>query len=180
MGYPIRDANGVLLLKAGVELTERMVSLLFSRGIRLVLSVKLNVVDGGVEGTEIEILNETTTIGRSERCDICPNDPLVSSVHCLIERTTYAVYITDRNSTNGTFVNDSRIQGRLELNDEDTIGFGEFRLNVHLDAALESDDGEAKKVARQILANHYGSYDVPLDKATMGMSRHALLNSLND
>ena len=178
--FPIKDEKGVLLLNSGAVLTENVVTLLYRRGISLILSAKLEVVEGGLVGTELAIIDASTTVGRSDTCHICPNDQSVSSIHCAIEKLPLSLYVKDLNSTNGTRVNGETIEGAVELKDKDIIGFGDFAVRVHLYAALESTGPEAKEVAHQILANNYGSYEVPFGKATMEMSRQDLLDAANE
>ncbi|HEY9119944.1 MAG TPA: FHA domain-containing protein, partial [Marinobacter sp.] len=52
---------------------------------------------------------------------------------------TVDFYITDSNSTNGTFVNDIRLNGRQRLNSNDLvrIGWNEFRFVDEDENAME-------------------------------------------
>jgi pSer/pThr/pTyr-binding forkhead associated (FHA) protein len=69
-------------------------------------------------------------IGRSPKCDIFIDDAVVSSEHAVIEtienpdsKGDIEYYLEDRNSTNGTFLNDEKIT-RQKLNHEDIIRVG--------------------------------------------------------
>jgi pSer/pThr/pTyr-binding forkhead associated (FHA) protein len=63
------------------------------------------------------------TMGRAPRADFVVDAPLVSRVHCRVVATDEALDVEDLASTNGTFVNDSRIdKGKLASGDRLRIG----------------------------------------------------------
>jgi hypothetical protein len=67
------------------------------------------------------------TVGRDMATDVCVHwDPQVSSTHAELERIAddWAL-IDDGLSTNGTFVNGERVQGRRRLHDGDALRFGD-------------------------------------------------------
>lgn len=70
-----------------------------------------------------------TTIGRDPSNDIVLDDITVSRQHCDIESTEGDLVLTDRGSTNGTYVNDSRAD-RRELAPGDRLLVGKFHLVV--------------------------------------------------
>jgi pSer/pThr/pTyr-binding forkhead associated (FHA) protein len=55
-----------------------------------------------------------TTIGRAE-CEVELNDPDVSRRHALIRVVDGGLAVEDLGSTNGTFVNERRVTGIVEL-----------------------------------------------------------------
>lgn len=59
-------------------------------------------------------------IGRSEQNDVCYSNKVVSSKHAILSHRNGRWFINDTNSTNGTFVNEKRIQ-KAELKVGDTI-----------------------------------------------------------
>jgi len=67
--------------------------------------------------------HERQSIGRSIQCDIVINDQNVSRVHAWVEYHDHQWRIIDNNSTNGTYVNDERIQVCV-LQDGDIIRLG--------------------------------------------------------
>jgi pSer/pThr/pTyr-binding forkhead associated (FHA) protein len=64
-----------------------------------------------------------TTIGRADS-DVELNDPDVSRRHAVIRRVDAGVAVEDLGSTNGTFVNETRIAGIVELALGDRVRFG--------------------------------------------------------
>lgn len=65
------------------------------------------------------------TMGKSEGCNICVSDKFISSDHALFSRDGGKWIISDR-SSNGTYINGSKINGSLELKMYDviyTVGF---------------------------------------------------------
>jgi len=71
-----------------------------------------------------------TTIGRDADADIVLSDADVSREHAKIYLMENRVEIRDMNSSNGTYVNNQRIEGMLELGtgDEIIIGSNQFHL----------------------------------------------------
>ena len=69
-------------------------------------------------------LNEITSIGRKESNDIIIDEAFVSSEHAFIEKYKQDYWLTDLNSTNGTYVNDCRISQKVLLQNNDLIKIG--------------------------------------------------------
>lgn len=102
-------------------------------------------VDNVVVNT-FELEQPEVRIGRRADNDIRIDEISVSGQHALIEAVpnayldgTVDYYITDCGSTNGTLVNDIRIDGRQRLNSNDVvrIGWNEFRFIDEEENALE-------------------------------------------
>ena len=62
--------------------------------------------------------------GRGADCDFVYSPPKVSRVHCKIEYIDSHYYLTDLNSTNGTYLNGRRIERKERLFTGDIIGIG--------------------------------------------------------
>jgi hypothetical protein len=81
------------------------------------------------------------TIGRHSECDVSLAwDPEVSRLHALVERVgTEWTFVDDGLSSNGSFINGTRVVGRHRLNDGDRLCCGEtvliYRDPVARDAA---------------------------------------------
>jgi pSer/pThr/pTyr-binding forkhead associated (FHA) protein len=85
-----------------------------------------------------------TTIGRAE-CDVELNDPDVSRRHAVIRLVDAGLAVEDLGSTNGTFVNERRISGIVELAAGDRIRFGNtvWRLTPMTSSSAGGAAGEA-------------------------------------
>jgi pSer/pThr/pTyr-binding forkhead associated (FHA) protein len=73
------------------------------------------------------------TIGRSPGAEFQLERPLVSRLHCQLTAAEESVHVKDLDSTNGTFVNGTRIR-TAELKDGDTLRVG--RVELRLSRAL--------------------------------------------
>src|SRR3954466_11705170 len=80
--------------------------------------VERKPMDGREHTLEAEL-----TIGR-EGCDVVLPDPEVSRRHAALRVTGDGVAVEDFGSTNGTFVNEQRVQGVRALHDGDVVRFG--------------------------------------------------------
>ncbi len=96
--------------------------------------------------TTFELDEPEIRVGRGGDNDVRIDEISVSGHHAVIEAVpnaylddTVDYYITDSNSTNGTFVNDIRISGRQRLNSNDLVrvGWNEFRFVDEDENAME-------------------------------------------
>lgn len=71
----------------------------------------------------------TRTIGRIPGVDFVVDAPLVSRVHCRLEATDEIVAVTDLGSTNGTYINDARVE-RGEVRQGDSLRVGRVLFQV--------------------------------------------------
>lgn len=99
-------------------------------------SESLRVVSGPAAGNEIGLEADEFLIGRASEGDgTLGEDPEISRRHARISRRAGdQLTIEDLGSTNGTLVNDKKIEGAIPLTPGDTIKVGTTVLQV-LDAA---------------------------------------------
>lgn len=86
---------------------------------------ELRIVRGPQTGLDITIKQGSLTIGRDPQCDIFLNDMTVSRHHALLEASDNGCIISDTNSYNGVWVNDTMIEKCL-LKSGDMIQIGAF------------------------------------------------------
>lgn len=92
------------------------------------------VSGGGLEAGERFDLFGGLTIGRSPEADVRIEDRYASSIHARVYSRGASYYVEDMNSTNGTFLNGTTLEGEAELADLDaiTIGDTEFRFELQV------------------------------------------------
>jgi predicted component of type VI protein secretion system len=92
-----------------------------------------------MEGRE-QTLSDGSTIGR-EGCDVNLMDPEVSRRHAAIRDQGGSLAIEDLGSTNGTFVNGSRITAATVLSDGDEVRLGNTVWSIRGAAAADAGAG---------------------------------------
>lgn len=97
------------------------------------MKVSLVVVQGKPEGMTIPVKGPRFAIGRDPKCNLRPNNDLVSKVHCVFEVSGDKLFLSDLDSTNGTFVNGDRLKGKTELHDGDLIKVGALVLSTKME-----------------------------------------------
>lgn len=88
---------------------------------------------------EINLKLGDTKIGRLPTCDVVLDDPAVSGEHAVVKTVGLKSSIQDLDSTNGTFIENTRIRSH-ELKHGETILIGKhtllYRADVDLDAPV--------------------------------------------
>lgn len=88
----------------------------------------LTVEGGPLDGRTFRLGPDGLEIGREMGCDIAIPDPAISRHHCTIEALSeadgeFAFRVRDLGSSNGTYLNDSRIdQAKLKSGDQLRVG----------------------------------------------------------
>ena len=110
----------------------------------------------GSEGyTRMALSKERMVLGRSSDAGVSIKHASISREHCVFIQVADQWYLEDMGSSNGTWVNRSKITGKTELNEKDIVKAGKARLTFHngdvnsADAAIEvstqdddDDDGD--------------------------------------
>jgi len=117
---------------------------------------------GGDAISMIPLDRDPFTVGRKANNGLSLSESTVSSYHAEISQTDAKLYVTDLDSTNGTFLNGKRITGTHPLSDGDLLQFGAavFRVSSQTPSAgnaTESydatDDAAALVQFGQVLKN---------------------------
>jgi pSer/pThr/pTyr-binding forkhead associated (FHA) protein len=90
-------------------------------------------------GKTIRITLPQILIGRDPECQIRPSSATVSKKHCAVLVLGGQAFIHDFNSTNGTFVNDERVEGERELRDGDRLRIAGLEFRVALSESVPED-----------------------------------------
>ena len=87
----------------------------------------LVIISGDDIGRRYELGTQEVSIGRADTCTICVNTDQVSRKHATIQCILGKYYLVDMRSTNGTFVNEQKVE-RAKLLDGDQIRVGKTVL----------------------------------------------------
>ncbi len=91
-----------------------------------------------------EVNKDSFTIGRSIDCDIALNDTHISRVHLVVSRRWNQIWIEDKNSSNGTFVNGTKIVQGTSVNvvtsDKIQLGRSEYFLTIELQSEEQAEE----------------------------------------
>ncbi len=91
--------------------------------------MKLVCVEGKEQNLVWELTGSRTVIGRDSVCDIIINDPKLSRIHAEVIREGDAYIYYDRESLNGSFINDNRVMRQI-LIPGDLIRLGDTSVKV--------------------------------------------------
>ena len=92
------------------------------------MNVQLEVLSGPLDG-HVYQFNSTSDIGRESKLKLTV-DRFVSRRHAILEVSGMGVVVEDLDSTNGTFVDDQRVQGRAELANGKVFRIGRTWLQI--------------------------------------------------
>jgi ABC transport system ATP-binding/permease protein len=138
-GSPVKDRRVLShadVLRIDSEIPGMMVSMTYQAPSQATAS--LSTVQFGEK--------EQLTLGRDPANDVICDNPRVSRFHAQVTRVGRRYYITDLRSSNGTFVNDKRVEGNVWLNPQDTIRIGPYKLVMGDDQFTRYDETEGMRV----------------------------------
>ena len=107
--------------------------------------ITITVLAGPEQGHVFKIARPSTTMGRSNTCEVMITDPLVSRQHCQIILGMGGINLRDLGSTNGTFLNGTRIT-ESPLRNQDVISLGGTRLRFAVEVSKETTDSKTPKI----------------------------------
>lgn len=104
---------------------------------------KLQAITGEHTGQEISI-DRDMLVGRHQSADIVLPQAEISRKHAAFHLKEQALWVQDLNSSNGTFVNDARIENEALLKEGDIVQFAGLKFSVLQPAqAVELSEGSA-------------------------------------
>lgn len=92
------------------------------------MRVNLEVLSGPLDG-HVYQFNSTSDIGREGKLKLAV-DRFISRKHAIIEISGAGVFLEDLRSTNGTFIDDERLEGRTQLNNGKIFRVGRTWLQI--------------------------------------------------
>ncbi len=95
-------------------------------------AVSLEIVSGSLgEGNVIQTnIYKSLIVGRASFCDLSLEDGRMSRQHFALEHKDGEVFITDLQTTNGTFVNGVRVYNNHKLHSGDVIVAGSLKMKI--------------------------------------------------
>lgn len=90
---------------------------------------KLQAITGEFIGQEIRIERDML-VGRHQDADILLQSADISRRHAALLLKGEQLWVQDLNSSNGTFINDTRVEQETALNDGDILQFASFVFSV--------------------------------------------------
>ncbi len=109
--------------------------------------------------------------GRSRTCDITVNDPSVSRRHVMLKADRGRILLKDLGSSNGTFINGTRVEGGGELHDGDSLGLGDADLKVRIAGVSAF---ETVRMAAHPLEQEHGDATLFLQQASADLAEEAM------
>jgi pSer/pThr/pTyr-binding forkhead associated (FHA) protein len=95
------------------------------------MELKLVVLAGAKQGTEIPLKKDKFFIGRAKECNLRAGSEAISRRHCAITRSGEKWMVRDLGSRNGTHVNDVRIEQEVPLAVGDELRVGPLKFRIH-------------------------------------------------
>ena len=96
---------------------------------------RLMVLSEKFRGLIFELKEDTMSAGRSDQRDICIKDPSLSSYHCDFIHTEEGYFVCDRDSTNGTRLNNVPLEAdaMTPLKNSDLLQLGSVEVLFDFD-----------------------------------------------
>lgn len=120
---PPVDMPSPVVVPPPMETDDERLNLALNLDPRLVVESSPDLEEGRVIPLEVGI-----TIGRSDAADLSIVDAFVSHMHARILRRGAYHYVEDLGSTNGTFLNDLRVEHDAQLKVHDSLRIGQTTL----------------------------------------------------
>lgn len=99
---------------------------------------KLQAITGEFTGQELNIERDML-VGRHQDADILLQSADISRRHAALLLKDQQLWVQDLNSSNGTFINDARVEQETELHDGDILQFASFVFSVFAPTVTEAE-----------------------------------------
>ncbi|MFV5631363.1 FHA domain-containing protein [Acinetobacter oleivorans] len=123
---------------------------------------KLQAITGEITGQEISV-DRDMLVGRHQDADVLLQAAEISRRHAALLLKDQLLWVQDLNSSNGTFVNDIRIEQEKQLHDGDIVQFASFKFSVLAPAKeiLDLPEIEAEPVQTAVLTQDLSDQGMP-------------------
>ncbi|WP_447507236.1 FHA domain-containing protein [Acinetobacter oleivorans] len=123
---------------------------------------KLQAITGEITGQEISV-DRDMLVGRHQDADVLLQAAEISRRHAALLLKDQLLWVQDLNSSNGTFINDIRIEQEKQLHDGDIVQFASFKFSVLAPAKeiLDLPEIEAEPVQTAVLTQDLSDQGMP-------------------
>jgi len=123
---------------------------------------KLQAITGEITGQEISV-DRDMLVGRHQDADVLLQAAEISRRHAALLLKDQLLWVQDLNSSNGTFINDIRIEQEKQLHDGDIVQFSSFKFSVLAPAKeiLDLPEIEAEPVQTAALTQDLSDQGMP-------------------
>jgi len=122
---------------------------------------------------------DAISFGRSDECDVQLDDNYVSGRHAEIRSIEGRFYLQDLKSTNGTWINQNRVDGRIQIEENTVVEFGKGGPQVRVVALLGQSAASAVAASFQPNAMQGRQNPVPAGSARTVDSRPGSSQNVN-
>jgi len=155
----VEDTSQILKLLSDDTIVTRPSDGLLKKQCSSNISVSITAISGPRTGLSFQLeLHTDITLGRSPEATIQIVDTGISRTHIRMHFDGASVFVEDLNSANGTYVNGTKLTGKIEIKNGDQISIGvstvlKLSLNNQLDA--EYKDYIEEQLSKDILTSAY-------------------------
>ncbi|MCH9683874.1 MAG: FHA domain-containing protein, partial [Deltaproteobacteria bacterium] len=96
--------------------------------------IRISIAEAGKSPQLLTFNADSVTLGRASSHELCLTGKGVSGTHCRLIREGPAYFVEDLGSTNGTYVNRQRVQGRQPIGPRDDVVLAVYQLRVLADS----------------------------------------------
>lgn len=125
------------------------------------MGLMLEIVEGPGAGTQFDV-SRSLVIGRDDSADLVLEDSQASRRHARIEPTAHGAIVEDLKSTNGTFVNDNELHGRVEMGPDDELLIGVTVMQVRTSQQVEREPSIVRVVPAFAVAESRPTFTEPV------------------
>jgi len=111
---------------------------------------QLIIDQGKQKGRVIPIAQACFMIGRDRDCQLRPAADSVSRRHCILTVRDSSLYVADCRSSNGTFVNDRRLEDERELHPSDCLKVGPMTFVVGVATSIAPGEVAARRAGNNM------------------------------
>lgn len=155
----MEDTSQILKLLSDDTIVTRPSDGLLKKQCSSNISVSITAISGPRTGLSFQLEPHTDiTLGRSPEASFQIVDTGISRTHIRMRFDGVSVYVEDLTSANGTYVNGTKLTGKIEIKNGDQVSIGvstvlKFSLNNQLDA--EYKDYIEEQLSKDILTSAY-------------------------